>query len=58
MAGSGGLRDIALCIGERGLGLVCRFFFEPNRDARVAGAEGEGEVVYGEDLSGKVKGTF
>lgn len=34
------------------------FFFEPNWDARVPGGEGEGEVVYGEYLEGKVRGNF
>lgn len=34
------------------------FFFEPDWDARVPGAEGEGEVVYGEYLSDKVRGNF
>ena len=34
------------------------FFFEPDWDARVPGGEGEGEVVYGEYLSGKVRGNF
>lgn len=34
------------------------FFFEPDWDARVPGKEGEGEVIYGEYLKGKVKGNF
>ncbi|KAK0514894.1 hypothetical protein JMJ35_002273 [Cladonia borealis] len=34
------------------------FFFEPDWDARVPGGRGEGEVVYGEYLSGKVRGNF
>lgn len=34
------------------------FFFEPDWDARVPGGEGEGDVVYGEYLEGKVKGNF
>lgn len=34
------------------------FFFEPDWDARVPGGEGEGEVVYGEYLSGKVRVNF
>ena len=36
------------------------FFFEPDWDAGVPGGEGEGggEVVYGEYLSGKVRGNF
>ncbi len=34
------------------------FFFEPDFAARVPGKEGEGEVVYGEYLMGKVKGNF
>ena len=34
------------------------FFFEPDWDARVPGMEGEGELVYGEYLSGKVRGNF
>lgn len=34
------------------------FFFEPDWDARVPGKEGEGEVIYGEYLEGKVKGNF
>ena len=34
------------------------FFFEPDWDARVPGLEGEGEVIYGEYLKGKVRGNF
>ncbi len=34
------------------------FFFEPDWDARVPGKEGDGEVIYGEYLEGKVKGNF
>jgi len=34
------------------------FFFEPDWNARVPGREGEGEVVYGEYLEGKVRGNF
>ena len=34
------------------------FFFEPDWSARVPGAEGEGEVVYGEYLSQKVERNF
>ena len=34
------------------------FFFEPDWDARVPGKEGEGDVIYGEYLEGKVKGNF
>ncbi len=34
------------------------FFFEPDFAARVPGKEGEGEVVYGEYLMGKVRGNF
>ncbi|KAL9134597.1 MAG: hypothetical protein Q9175_004211, partial [Cornicularia normoerica] len=34
------------------------FFFEPDWDARVPGKEGEGEVMYGNYLEGKVKGNF
>lgn len=34
------------------------FFFEPDWDARVPGKEGEGELIYGEYLEGKVKGNF
>jgi len=34
------------------------FFFEPDWHARVPGREGEGDVVYGEYLEGKVRGNF
>ena len=34
------------------------FFFEPDFGARVPGKGGEGEVVYGEYLMGKVRGNF
>lgn len=34
------------------------FFFEPDWEARVPGREGEGEVVYGRYLEGKVRGNF
>jgi len=34
------------------------FFFEPDFAAWVPGKEGEGEVVYGEYLMGKVRGNF
>ena len=34
------------------------FFFEPDWEARVPGMEGEGAVIYGEYLEGKVRGNF
>ena len=34
------------------------FFFEPDFQAKVPGKEGEGDVVYGEYLMGKVRGNF
>ncbi|MCJ1450024.1 hypothetical protein MMC28_000352 [Mycoblastus sanguinarius] len=34
------------------------FFFEPDWEARVPGKEGEGDVVYGRYLEGKVRGNF
>ena len=34
------------------------FFFEPEWEARVPGKEGEGEMIYGEYLMGKVRGNF
>ena len=43
---------------EGGYRVSVPFFFEPDWDARVPGREGEGEVMYGEYLEGKVKGNF
>lgn len=42
----------------KGFRVSVPFFFEPDWDARVPGREGEGGVVYGEYLEGKVRGNF
>lgn len=42
----------------KGFRVSVPFFFEPDWDARVPGRVGEGEVIYGEYLEGKVRGNF